>query len=40
MGTLENSLMEFEEEEKMTHYCCQDNVMSRLFDWDFDQLLR
>ena len=40
MGSLGNSLMEFEEEEKMTHDSCQQSVMSRLFDWDFDQLLR
>ena len=40
MGSLGNSLMEFEEEENMTQDSCQDNVVSRLFDWDLDQLLR
>ena len=40
MGSLGNSLMEFEEEEEMTQDSCQDNVVSRLFDWDLDQLLR
>ena len=40
MGSLGNSLMEFEEEENMTQDSCQDNVVSTLFDWDLDQLLR